>query len=258
LSEGLEQIGPDIGTEKEEETLKRVYPQLSSISIDYGVLEKSDRMAVVPTDMGWDDVGSWNALDQVLSKNEDGNIITGNVVNVGSEECVIYGGKRLVAVVGLKDVVVADTEDATLVCAKEKAQDVRKVVKILKDRNNGDEHRVHRTVIRAWGSYTVLEEGKGYKIKRIVVNPGAKLSLQMHRKRSEHWVVVSGTARVTCGESVFTIQTNQSSFVPMGVKHRLENPAEEPLQLIEVQSGTYLGEDDIIRYEDIYGRIKKP
>ncbi len=118
-------------------------------------------------------------------------------------------------------------------------------------RDNGDEHRVHRTVIRAWGSYTVLEERKGYKIKRIVVNPGAKLSLQMHRKRSEHWMVVSGTARVTCGESVFTIQTNQSSFVPMGVKHRLENPTEEPLQLIEVQCGTYLGEDDITRYEDI-------
>ncbi|MFQ5580665.1 MAG: mannose-1-phosphate guanylyltransferase/mannose-6-phosphate isomerase [Nitrospiria bacterium] len=258
LAEGLHQIAPDIGTEKEEETLQRVYPKLDSISIDYGVLEKSERMAVIPTDMGWDDVGSWNALDQVLPGNDDGNVVTGNVVNIGSKQCVIYGGKRLVAVVGLKDVVVADTEDATLVCAKEKAQDVRNVVKVLKDRDNGDEHRVHRTVIRAWGTYTVLEEGVGYKIKRIVVNPGAKLSLQMHHKRSEHWVVVSGTARITCGESVFTIQTNQSSFVPMGVKHRLENPAEEPLQLIEVQSGVYLGEDDIVRYEDIYGRIKKP
>lgn len=258
LSEGLDQIEPAIGTEKEEETLQQIYPQLCSTSIDYGVLEKSKRMAVIPTDMGWDDVGSWNALDQVLPRNADGNIITGNVVNVGSEQCVVYGDKRLVAVVGLKDVVVADTEDATLVCSKEKAQDVRKVVKLLKDRNNGDEHRVHRTVIRAWGSYTVLEEGRGFKIKRIVVNPGSKLSLQMHRKRSEHWVVVSGTARITCGESVFTIQTNQSSFVPMGVKHRLENPSGEPLQLIEVQSGTYLGEDDITRYEDDYGRVKKP
>ncbi|MFQ5780173.1 MAG: cupin domain-containing protein, partial [Nitrospiria bacterium] len=196
------------------------------------------------------------ALDEVLPRDADRNIITGNVVNIGSEQSIVYGGKRLVAVVGLKDVVVADTEDATLVCAKEKAQEVKNVVKILKDRD-GDEHRVHRTVIRAWGSYTVLEEGRGYKIKRIVVNPKSKLSLQMHQKRSEHWVVVTGTARVTCGESVYTIQTNQSTFVPMGVKHRLENPTEEPLQIIEVQSGDYLGEDDIARYEDDYGRIKK-
>lgn len=253
LSEGLQEIEQKIDTEHEGEVLRRIYPQLPSISIDYAILEKSDRLAVIPSDMGWEDVGSWNALDEVLQKDSDGNIITGNVVNIGSKESIIYADKRLVAVVGLKDVVVADTDDATLVCAKEAAQEVKRVVEELK-KQDGDKHRVHRTVIRAWGRYTVLEESNGYKIKRIMVNPKSKLSLQMHKKRSEHWVVVSGTARITCGESIYTIQTNQSTFVPIGVKHRLDNPTDEPLQLIEVQSGDYLGEDDITRYEDDYGR----
>lgn len=255
LSEGLKEIEQKVGTAEEAETLARVYPTLPSISIDYAVLEKSDRLAVIATDMGWEDVGSWSALDEVIQRDGNGNILTGNVVNVGSRDSIIYGDKRVVAVVGLKDIVVADTDDATLVCSKDKAQEVKKVVEALKKRN-GEEHRVHRTVIRAWGLYTVLEEGRDYKIKRIVVNPRSRLSLQMHHKRSEHWVVVSGTARVTCGESVYTIQANQSTFVPMGVKHRLENPGDEPLQIIEVQSGNYLGEDDIVRYQDDYGRVE--
>lgn len=256
LTEGLTQIGETIGTEQEAETLKRIYPGLPSISIDYAVFEKSNRLAVVPTDMGWEDVGSWNALDEVIKRDADGNILTGNVVNIDSSNSIVYGQKRVVAVVGLKDIVVADTDDATLVCSKEKAQEVKKVVEALKGRN-GDEHRIHRTVIRAWGSYTVLEEGPDYKIKRIVVNPRSRLSLQMHHRRSEHWVVVSGTARVTCGESVYNIHANQSTFVPMGVKHRLENPGDEPLQIIEVQSGRYLGEDDIVRFQDDYGRVEE-
>jgi mannose-1-phosphate guanylyltransferase/mannose-6-phosphate isomerase len=255
LSAGLQEIEEKIGTDEEEETLRHIYPRLPSISIDYAVLEKSNRLAVIPCNMGWEDVGSWNALDEVLTKDDDGNIISGNVINIGSQDSIIYADKRVIAVVGLKDVIVADTDDATLICSKEKAQEVKKVVAALKKRN-GDEHRIHRTVIRAWGTYTVLEEGENYKIKRIVVNPKSKLSLQMHGKRSEHWVVVSGTARVTCGESVYTIQENQSTFVPMGVKHRLENPTDAPLQLIEVQSGNYLGEDDITRFQDDYGRIK--
>ena len=256
LAEGLKAIDQQTGTEGEAETLKRIYPGLPSISIDYAVLEKSDRLAVIPTDMGWEDVGSWSALDEVIERDIDGNIVTGNVVNVDSRDSIVYGNKRVVAVVGLKDIVVADTEDATLVCSKERAQEVKKVVEALKKRN-GDEHRIHRTVVRAWGTYTVLEEGSDYKIKRIVVNPRSRLSLQMHHKRSEHWVVVAGTARVTCGESVYTIQANQSTFVPMGVKHRLENPGDEPLQIIEVQSGAYLGEDDIVRYQDDYGRVEE-
>lgn len=254
LSKGLEEIERMIGTPSEEETIGRIYPQLPSISIDYAVLEKSDRLAVIASDMGWEDVGSWNALDQVLPKDSQGNIITGNVVNIESQDSIIFADKRLVAVVGLKDIVVADTDDATLICSKDRAQDVKQVVEALK-KKSGDEHRVHRTVIRAWGAYTVLEEGQNYKIKRIMVNPHARLSLQTHSKRSEHWVVVAGTARVTCGESVYTIHANQSTFVPMGVKHRLENPADEPLQMIEVQSGNYLGEDDITRHHDDYGRI---
>ncbi len=255
LSEGLKEVDRKLGTDQEGEALGRIYPKLPSISIDYAVLEKSDRLAVIPTDMGWEDVGSWSALDEVIERDGDGNILTGNVVNIESQNSIIYGDKRVIAVVGLKDIVVADTDDATLICAKSKAQEVKKVVAALKLRN-GDEHRIHRTVIRAWGTYTVLEEGRDYKIKRIMVNPRSKLSLQMHHKRSEHWVVVSGTARVTCGESVYTIQANQSTFVPMGVKHRLENPTDEPLQIIEVQSGNYLGEDDIVRYQDDYGRVE--
>ncbi len=255
LSEGLKEIEQKIGTAEEAEALARIYPTLPSISIDYAVLEKSDRLAVIPTDMGWEDVGSWSALDEVIQRDGNGNILAGNVVNIDSSNSIIYGQKRVIAVVGLKDIVVADTEDATLICSKDKAQEVKKVVEALKGRN-GDEHRIHRTVIRAWGSYTVLEEGRDYKIKRIEVNPRARLSLQMHHKRSEHWVVVAGTARVTCGESIYTIQANQSTFVPMGVKHRLENPGDEPLQIIEVQSGNYLGEDDIVRYQDDYGRVE--
>ncbi|MFQ5597960.1 MAG: mannose-1-phosphate guanylyltransferase/mannose-6-phosphate isomerase [Nitrospiria bacterium] len=255
LFEGLCKIEEKIGTGEEEKKLQEVYADLPATSIDYGILEKSKRIAVIESEMGWEDVGSWNALDEVIPKDDQGNIITGNVVNVGSRNSTIYGDKRVIAAVGLNDIVVADTDDATLVCDKSSAQDVKKVVEILKKQKE-EAHRVHRTVIRAWGRFTVLEEAKGFKIKRIVVNPRSKLSLQRHRKRSEHWVVVSGTARVTCGESVYTIQANQSTFVPMGVKHRLENPTDVPLQLIEVQSGTYLGEDDIIRYQDDYGRAK--
>ncbi len=256
LAAGLTKIKEALGTDQEEEILKEVYPALPSISIDYGVLEKSDRLAVIPAEMGWEDVGSWSALDEVLPKDENGNIITGNVVNIGSTDSIIYGNCRVVAVVGLKDVVVADTQDATLICSKDRAQDVKKVVEALKKRE-GDSHLVHRTVLRPWGSFTVLEEGASFKIKRILVKPKARLSLQSHTKRAEHWVVVAGTARVTCGESVYDIGTNQGTFVPMGVKHRLENPGEEVLQIIEVQCGAYLGEDDITRYSDDFGRVAK-
>jgi len=254
LYKGLQIIEKTIGTPKYDETVNRVYKDLPSISVDYGVLEKSEHLAVVPTNIGWEDVGSWNALDEVVPRDEQGNIVTGNVVNIGSRNSTIYAGARVVGVVGLENIVVVDTDDATLVCSKAHAQDVKKVVEGIKDQH-GDTHRVHRTVIRAWGSYTVLEEGEGYKVKKIFVNPKSKLSLQMHHKRSEHWVVVEGEATVTCGESVYVIRKNQSTFVPMGVKHRLENATDIPLRLIEVQNGDYLGEDDIVRFKDDYGRI---
>ncbi len=224
-----------------------------SISVDNGILEKSERTAVIPCEIGWSDVGSWSALDDVTKKDGQGNIISGNVLDIGSQNCVLYGNKRVLATVGLKDLVVVDTEDATLVCNKEQAQDVKKIVQRLRE-GKGEEHLVHRTVQRPWGEYTVLESGAGYKVKRVVVKPGAKLSLQMHGKRSEHWVVIAGLARVTCGESVYDVAANQSTFVPMGVKHRIENSGRAPLVIIEVQSGTYLGEDDITRFDDIYGR----
>jgi mannose-1-phosphate guanylyltransferase/mannose-6-phosphate isomerase len=255
LASGLTKIKEVLGTEREEEVLKEVYPALPSISIDYGVLEKSDRLAVIPAEMGWEDVGSWSALDEVLPKDEQGNIFTGNVVNIGCSNSIVYANNRVVAAVGLKNMVVADTEDATLVCSKENAQDVKKVVEALKKRTGEEHHLVHRTVFRPWGSFTVLEEGATFKIKRILVKPKARLSLQSHTKRAEHWVVVAGTARVTCGESVYNIGTNQGTFVPMGVRHRLENPGDEMLQIIEVQCGAYLGEDDITRYSDDFGRV---
>jgi len=254
LSAGLCEIEKEWGTPRGLENLPAIYARLPAISIDYAVLEKADRLAVIPTDMGWEDVGSWTALSAVLPQDDAGNVVVGNVVSLHSRGSIFYGGERLVAVVGLENVVVADTPDATLVCAKSHAQEVKQVVEILKTRG-GDTHRTHRTVLRNWGRYTVLEERADYKIKKIVVNPHARLSLQMHTKRAEHWVVVTGTARVTVGESVYTLSNNQSTFVPMGVKHRLENPTDTPLEIIEVQSGAYLGEDDIVRYADDYGRV---
>jgi mannose-1-phosphate guanylyltransferase/mannose-6-phosphate isomerase len=253
LHEGLARIGEALGTDREEKVLGEVYPSLESVSIDQGVLERADPVAVIPAEIGWNDVGSWSALDEVAERDLEGNLVEGNILNIGSRDSVLYAGKRLVAAVGVSDLVVVDTDDATLVCAKSAAQEVKQVVAALKTRS-GEEHLVHRTVHRPWGSFTVLEKGPGYKIKRIEVKPGAKLSLQMHHKRSEHWVVISGSARVTCGQSVYTVPVNQSTFVPMGVQHRLENAESAPLVIIEVQSGPYVEEDDIVRFEDQYGR----
>jgi mannose-1-phosphate guanylyltransferase/mannose-6-phosphate isomerase len=219
-------------------------------------MEKTDRAAVIPSNIGWSDVGSWTALDDVSDRDAAGNVITGNVIDIGSTNSILYAEKRLVATIGLKDVVVVDTPDAVLVCSKERAQDVKKVVEELKKRNSG-EHLIHRTVHRPWGSYTILEEGDRYKIKRLVINPGTKLSHQLHNHRSEHWVVVSGTARVTNGENEYDVHPNESTYIPMSTKHRLENRGRIPLQIIEVQNGEYLEEDDIVRFDDDYKRHEK-
>ena len=253
LYKGLKEIESSFGKGTEESVTGEVFPKLESISIDYGVMEKSDKVAVVPADLGWNDVGSWTALDEIANRDANGNVITGNVVDVDSKDSIIYATNRLVATLGLKDTVVVDTEDATLVCRKDRAQDVKKIVTELK-RRGAEEHVTHRTVVRPWGSYTLLEKGERYKIKRIMVNPGAKLSLQMHHHRSEHWVVVSGTARVRRGEEVFFVNPNESTYISMEMKHRLENPGKIPLQIIEVQNGEYLEEDDIVRFDDEYGR----
>jgi len=253
LYNGLQKIRNVIGTSQEADVIREVFKKLESISIDYGVMEKTDRAAVIPADIGWSDVGSWTALDDVTDHDASGNIIAGNVIDIGSRDSIIYAEKRLVATIGLKDAVVVDTPDATLVCSKDRAQDVKKVVDELKKRK-AEEHLIHRTVYRPWGSYTVLEMGDRYKIKRIEINPGAKLSHQMHNHRSEHWVVVSGTARVTNGEKVYDVHPNESTYIPMSTKHRLENAGKIPTQIIEVQNGEYLEEDDIVRFDDDYKR----
>ncbi len=253
LHEGLMEIKESIGTPSEAGVVEKVFSRIEPVSVDYGVMEKTDRAAVVPADIGWSDVGSWTALEEVTEKNGKGNIVSGNVIDIGSIDSVVYADQRLVATIGLRETIVVDTPDATLVCSKDRAQDVKKVVDELKKRN-ADEHITHRTVHRPWGNYTVLEEGERYKIKRIVVTPGAKLSSQMHHHRSEHWVVVSGTARVTNGEKEYDVHMNESTFIPMSTKHRLENRGKIPLQIIEVQNGEYLEEDDIVRFDDDYNR----
>ena len=253
LHQGLHEIRKAIGTASESEVIREVFKKLESISLDYAIMEKTDRAAIIPADIGWSDVGSWTALDDVLDRNASGNVIAGNVIDIDSHDSIIYAEKRLVATIGLKDVVVVDTPDATLVCSKDRAQDVKKVVEELKKRKSG-EHLIHRTVYRPWGSYTILEEGDHYKIKRLVVNPGNKLSHQLHHHRSEHWVVVTGTARVTNGENEYDVHPNESTYIPMSTKHRLENRGKIPLQIIEVQNGEYLEEDDIVRFDDDYNR----
>lgn len=253
LHQGLMDVQKSIGSGREADTVRTLFSRLDPVSIDYGIMEKTDRAAIVPADIGWSDVGSWTALEEVTDKDASGNIISGNVIDIDSTDSVVYAEKRLVATIGLTNTIVVDTPDATLVCSRDRAQDVKKVVEELK-RRKSEEHLTHRTVHRPWGNYTVLEEAERYKIKRIVVNAGAKLSYQSHHHRSEHWVVVSGTARVTNGDKVYDVHTNESTYIPISSKHRLENPGKVPLQIIEVQNGEYLGEDDIVRFDDDYKR----
>jgi mannose-1-phosphate guanylyltransferase/mannose-6-phosphate isomerase len=229
------------------------YAKLEPVSIDYGVMERSTNVLMVPATFQWSDLGSWTALDEVVDKDKEGNILKGNTIDIGSHNSIVFSGQRLVATIGLKDMVVVDTPDATLVAPKRRVQEVRRIVETLKQ-NGREEHLLHKTVERPWGSYTVLEKGNGYKIKRVVLKPGAKLSLQLHRRRSEHWVVVSGVAKVTRESETYLVQNNESTYIPVNTKHRLENPGEELLQIIEVQNGHYVEEDDIERFDDIYGR----
>jgi len=235
------------------QSIDDVYRQIVSVSIDTGVMERSSKAAVVPVAFQWSDVGSWGSLDEVAEKDSAGNVVTGRVIDLESTHSIVYADRRVVATIGLQDMVVVDTPDATLVCPKSRAQDVKKVVDILKQQQ-APEHLEHLTVQRPWGSYTVLEEGPGFKVKRVTVNPGGRLSLQMHHQRSEHWVVISGTARVTRDQDVFDLHVGESTAIPVNTKHRLENPGQETVHIIEVQNGPYLGEDDIVRFKDDYGR----
>ncbi len=225
-------------------------------SIDYALMEKSDVVMVVPGSFGWSDIGSWNAISGLAVPDEAGNRIVGEAVLVDVGNSYIQSEGRMVAAIGIDNLLIIDTPDALLVADRARAQDVKKVVMQLKLMGH-DSHRLHRTVARPWGTYTVLEEGKNFKIKRIVVKPGASLSLQMHYHRSEHWIVVSGTASIVNDDKKMLVRTNESTYIPAGHKHRLENPGLTDLIMIEVQSGEYLGEDDIVRFDDIYGRTEK-
>lgn len=233
---------------------KELFADVPDDSIDYAVMEKTKRAAVVPVSCEWSDIGSWSALWLAGNKDAQGNLREGDTIAINSRNTLVRSHDRhLVATVGLDDMIVVTTPDATLVAHRDSAQDVKRVVDELKA-SGRSEHSLHRAVRRPWGSYDSIEAGDRFQVKRIVVKPGAALSLQKHHHRAEHWIVVSGTAEVTCDDRVFLLSENQSTYIPLGSVHRLRNPGKVALELIEVQSGSYLGEDDIVRLEDVYGR----
>lgn len=232
-----------------------LFAAVPDISIDYAVMEKAGNVAVVRGAFDWSDVGSWQAVSALAEPDANGNRGQGARVTIDSRDTFIHAEDRVVATVGVENLIIVDTPDAVLVAHRDHLQRVREVVSELKARGH-DAYKLHRTVARPWGAFTVLQEGPGFKIKRIEVKPGGVLSLQMHAHRSEHWVVVSGEARVTNGERVYPVQVNESTFIPLKTRHRLENAGAEPLVMIEVQCGDYVGEDDIVRFDDQYGRVK--
>jgi len=222
-------------------------------SIDYAVMEKTGSAAVIPLDAGWNDVGSWSSLLEVGRQDKNGNVLIGDVLTEDVTGSYIHAGSRLVTALGLHDHVVVETKDAVLVAARDRVQDVKKLVNQLKDADR-EEPLLHSKVYRPWGAYEGTDKGTRFQVKRITVKPGEVLSLQMHHHRAEHWIVVSGTARITRGDETFVLTEDQSTYIPLGTTHRMENPGKIPLELIEVQTGSYLGEDDIVRFEDVYGR----
>jgi mannose-1-phosphate guanylyltransferase/mannose-6-phosphate isomerase len=224
-----------------------------ALSIDYAVMEKTQRAAVIPSDIGWSDVGSWDALWDHQPKDENGNVARGETFLHHTKNCYVNAEKRLVATVGVEDLVIVETADAVLVAHKGHSQDVKKVVDWL-HKEGRVEHEEHRKIYRPWGSYESIERGERFQVKRLIVKPGEQASLQLHHHRSEHWVVVSGTANITVGDKVHLVSENESIYIPLGVQHRIHNPGRIPLHFIEVQSGSYLGEDDIVRIDDEYGR----
>ena len=256
MSAALETLAQALGTPDERREIDRFYRTTSPVSIDYGLMEHSTRVWSLSGPIDWKDVGSWSALDDISPKDGRGNVIRGNAVVIDSDNTIVRADKRVVAAIGLKDMIVVDTDDATLICAKDQAQKVREVVGQLRERN-AVEAMEHRTTHRPWGSYTILDQGPMYKIKSVTVNPRARLSLQMHLHRSEHWVVIAGTARVTLGDEEVFLHTNQSIDIPKSTRHRIENPGKVPLIIIEVQNGEYLEEDDIIRFQDDYRRMEE-
>lgn len=245
-------------TDKSESPIEfpaELFSECPSISVDYAVMERADNTAVVASDFGWSDIGSWKAISELYESDKSGNRIKGKAVMVGSTDCFVQGGERVVAAVGVKNLVIVDTGDAVLVADRNHAQDVKEVVAHLSELKH-DAVDFHKTVHRPWGSYTILEDAADCKVKRLVVKPGQVLSLQLHHRRAEHWTVVRGTAKVRLGDDEFLLEANQSTYIPVETLHRLENPGDRDVHLIEVQTGDYFGEDDIERLEDIYGRVK--
>ena len=234
--------------------LSRAFLAAPSISIDYAVMEHTDKGAVVAADMGWSDVGSWSALWDISERDGQGNVLTGDAVVLNARNCYVRGDGNLVAAIGVEDLVIVATDDVVLVVPRDRAQDVKKIVHSL-EKAGRTEHYIHTQVFRPWGWYRRIQNGHRFQVKEIVVSPGHKLSAQLHHHRAEHWIIVSGTARVTRGDEHFYVTENQSTYIPHNTKHCLENPGKIPLRMIEVQSGPYLGEDDIIRFEDCYGRV---
>lgn len=231
------------------------FTKLADISIDYAVLEKSHRVAMIPGNFEWNDIGSWRSVSELTAPDQNGNRLIGETITLDTRNTFVQSENRLIATVGVDNLMIVDTPDALLVADRDRTQDVKRITEELRLRNH-EAHKSHLLVNRPWGSYTVLEDGVNHKIKRIEVRPSAALSLQMHHHRSEHWIVVEGSAKVVRGEDEFLLSANQSTYIPSGTKHRLENPGHIPLIIIEVQTGDYLGEDDIVRFEDIYGRAK--
>ena len=251
----VEALDLAIGTPAEDQAIRDFYTQAPNISVDYGIMEHSTCVWTMASEIDWKDVGSFNALDEISDHDEKGNVLRGNVIAIDSEDSIIFGDKRVIATIGIKNLVIVDTDDATLISTKDDLQKVREVVSELKGKKRV-EALEHRTTHRPWGHYTIIDQGPHYKIKRVTVNPDARLSLQMHLHRSEHWVVTSGTARVTLDDQEVYLHVNQSIDIPKTARHRIYNPGKVPLVIIEVQNGEYLEEDDIIRFQDDYNRIK--
>jgi mannose-1-phosphate guanylyltransferase / mannose-6-phosphate isomerase len=229
------------------------FARCRSESIDYAVMERTQNAVVLPLDAGWSDVGSWSSLFDALPADEEGNVLQGDVMTHDTRDCYVHSTSRLVAAVGMEDHIIVETKDAILVAPKDRVQDVKELVSSIRKLGRS-ESAWHREVFRPWGSYDSIDSGERFQVKRLTVKPGGVLSLQMHHHRAEHWIVVQGTARITRNDETFLLSENESTFIPVGAKHRIENPGKVPLHIVEVQSGSYLGEDDIVRFEDNYGR----
>lgn len=253
----LQQLQPQIFdaiTQMDANTLAASYQGMPSLSIDYGIAEKAENVAVVPAEMAWSDLGSWESIYQHQPRDAAGNIARGDVLAVDTQGSLLWTTHGLLATLGVSNVAVIQTADATLVCDRSRTEEIKQLVAQVQE-TRAHLAETHLTVHRPWGTYTVLEEGANFKIKRIVVLPGARLSMQLHQQRSEHWVVVAGVAKITNGEQEVLLHENESTYIPKMHRHRLENPGESPLHIIEVQCGDYVGEDDIVRFDDNYGRV---